>query len=413
MAAATGLPTRAIGYVTNPGSTPYFSSNLDADEMTAALTWPSNLRVYDQMCREDSQIAAIFRAVTLPIRRTRYRLDPQGASEQVVRLVSEDLGLPVAGRDPADFPGRPRPTFAWREHLRLSLLHLRYGHMPFERVYELVDGQARLARLSPRMPRTISRIEVADTGDLVALEQDFSARIPARRLVMYVNEREGANWLGVSLLRPAYKHWLIKDRLLRVQAQAIDRNGMGIPLYTASEGMQGGDMEAGLNTASSIRAGDNSGTAVPAGAKLELLGVMGQVPSAMDPINYHDQQIARAMLAHFLNLGTQTSSATGSYNLGSQFADFFAMSLQTIADEICEVVSRQVIEDLVDVNFGPGEPCPVLVCDDIGAQHDLTANAIQVLVQSGAIQPDEALEQFLRLRFGLPMASGNHTPRRR
>jgi hypothetical protein len=33
---------------------------------------------------------------------------------------------------------------------------------------------------------------------------------------------------------PAYKHWLIKDRLLRTWAQTIDRNGMGLPVYTGA-----------------------------------------------------------------------------------------------------------------------------------------------------------------------------------
>ena len=40
------------------------------------------------------------------------------------------------------------------------------------------------------------------------------------RLVMYVNDREGGNWLGQSLLRPAYKFWLLKDRLLRVMRRS-------------------------------------------------------------------------------------------------------------------------------------------------------------------------------------------------
>lgn len=411
---AKNVPTRELGYV-NPYAQVFYQANYDADEITAALVWPNNLRVYDQMVREDSQISAVLRAVTLPIRRTAYRIDPQAASDDVVRLVAEDLGLPVLGRDPKDFAPRPGSTFSWGEHLRQALLELRYGHMFFERVYEIIGGQARLAKLSPRMPRTIYLINVAANGDLLSIEQlapgAAAVTIPANRIVAYVNEMEGANWFGTSLLRAAYKHWLIKDRLLRVQAQSIDRNGMGIPVYKGAPDKDGEDMDAGLDTASSIRSGDNSGTAIPAGSELELMGVTGTLPNAMEPINYHDQQIARAMLAHFLNLGTQTSSATGSYNLGSQFADFFAMSLQTIAEHVCDVATRSVIADLVAVNFGPDTPIPRLICDDIGSQHDATAQAILMLVQAGALAPDRALEQFLRLRYGMPMAdSANPMP---
>ncbi|TDB78748.1 hypothetical protein E1091_19625, partial [Micromonospora fluostatini] len=98
-------------------------------------------------------------------------------------------------------------------------------------------GWARLRKLAERMPRTIERIEAAPDGGLVSVLQ-YSSRtggraqpIPVSRLVAYVLDREGGNWLGRSVLRSCYKNWLIKDRLLRVQAQTIERNGMGVPLY--------------------------------------------------------------------------------------------------------------------------------------------------------------------------------------
>lgn len=413
---AKAVPTRELGYVSSSSAQSFYGQGIDllvdADEITAALMWPNNLRIYDQMRREDSQVAGVLRAVTLPIRRTQYRINKQAARPEVVQLVAEDLGLPVLGEDPAKYPRRRSQSFSWQNHLRQALFYLHYGHMFFEQVYDVSSGMARLAKLAPRMPRTIYSMQVASDGGLISIEQiapgmatgAMTVTIPVRRLVGYVHEMEGANWLGTSLLRPAYKHWLIKDRLLRVQAQAIERNGMGIPVYTGAEDKLGEDLADGLATAGSIRAGDNSGTSIPASSKLELMGVTGTLPNAMEPINYHDQQIARTMLAHFLNLGTQTSSATGSYNLGAQFADFFAMSLQTVAEHICDVVTQHVIEDMVTLNWGEDEPCPRLVCDDIGSQNDPTAQAILMLAQAGALEPDRTLEQFLRLRFGLPMA---------
>jgi len=421
MMARQPFPVREKGYVNPDAATGtgvgFYGVNFDADEQNSALQWPESLRVYDQMYRNDSQVSGVLRAVTLPIRRTTYRLDPQGASPDVVRLVAEDLGLPVKGGNPDEFPQRARSTFSWADHLRMALLELRYGHMIFERVYEVVDGQARLKVLSPRMPRTVASINVAQDGSLVSVEQlapsgmtgtSATVLIPAARLVVYVNELEGANWLGASLLRPAYKHWIIKDRLMRVQAQTIERNGMGIPVYTAAEDES--DLAGGLKIASSVRAGDNSGTSIPNGSQFELKGVSGTLPNAMDPINYHDQQIARAMLAHFLNLGTQTSSATGSYNLGSTFSDFFTMSLQTIADHICDVATRQVVADMVAVNFGPDAAVPRVVCDDIGSQMDATAQAILYLSQAGMLSADDQTEAYIRLRFGLPMADPSSRP---
>lgn len=409
--AANALPTTEIGSVEGrPTTGGFYSTAYDADEMTAAMTYPNNLRVYAQMCREDSQIAGTMRAITLPIRRNRHWIDPQAARPEVVQLVAGDLGLPVAGMDPGQFPQPRSRSFSFPTHLQQALLCLRYGHMFFEQVYDVSTGVAHLAKLAPRMPRTITAIKVAADGGLVAIEQEGATRpIPVNRLVAYVHEMEGADWRGTSILRPAYKHWLIKDRLLRVQAQAIDRNGMGVPIYTGAEDKDGTDLAEGLRIASGIRSGDNAGVALPAGASLTMRGVEGTVPDAMNPINYHDQQIARAMLAHVLNLGTQSSSATGSYNLGSQFYDILSMSLQTIDDMVCDVITRHVIEDLVTVNYGPDEPAPRLIGDDIGSQHDATPQAILALMQAGAISPDRGLEQSLRLRFGLPLAPADQT----
>jgi phage gp29-like protein len=216
------------------------------------------------------------------------------------------------------------------------------------------------------------------------------------RLVAYVHDREGGNWLGSSLLRPAYKHWLIKDRLLRVDAQTIERNGMGVPLYKGADGET--DLSAGLTMAKSWRAGESAGSSIPFGADMVLRGVEGTLPNAQPSIRYHDEQIARAVLAHFLNLGTQT----GSWALGTTFADFFTLSLQTLAQQIADVATQHIIEDLVDINFGPAEPAPRIVFDEIGSRQAATAAALKALRDAGLVIPDEQLEQAIRQQYGLP-----------
>ncbi|MCZ7434772.1 hypothetical protein O7598_00005, partial [Micromonospora sp. WMMC241] len=322
-------PVNEIGYAHLGGN--WWTSD---DEPTPELRWPESVAVYDAMRSQDSQVGSVLRAVTYPLRRTPWRLDPAGARDEVVRLVAEDLGLPVAGRNPEPMP-RTRDRFSWSEHLRLALLMLPFGFMPFEQVYRIDEqGRARLRKLAERMPRTIEKIDVAPDGGLVSITQygaktEQRARpIPVDRLVVYVLEREGGNWLGRSVLRSCYKNWLIKDRLLRVQAQTIERNGMGVPLYEGAEGEE--DLTKGAQMAQAWRAGQSAGSAIPHGAKMRLLGVEGSLPDADKPIRYHDEQIARAVLAHFLNLGTQT----GSWALGTTFADFFTLSLQTLAQQI-------------------------------------------------------------------------------
>jgi len=394
-------PVSEIGYAQNVATNGWWTQ-LD-DEPTPELRWPRSVEVYDAMRSQDSQVTSVLRAVTLPVRRTPWHIDPAGARDEVVRLVAEDLGLPVVGDPlPVDPPLRTRDRFSWPEHLRQALLMLPFGHMFFEQVYRVDNGLARLRKLAPRMPRTIEEVKVAEDGGLIAIRQ-YAAKtglpqrdIPVNRLVAYVHEREGGNWLGRSLLRPAYKNWLIKDRLLRVDAQTIERNGMGIPVYEAAEGET--DLSSGLEMAKKWRAGDSSGAATPSGAKLRLAGVEGELPTALPSIRYHDEQIGRAVLAHFLNLGTQT----GSWALGSTFADFFTLSLQTLAQQVADTVTQHVVEDMVDVNFGETEPAPRITFDEIGSRQAATAQAIKMLTDAGILLPDRALEEAARQQFGLP-----------
>lgn len=389
------------------------------EEKAPELRWPDNLDVYDSMRRQDGQVISVLRAVQLPIRRTTWRIDPAGASPEVVQFVASNLGLPVAGQDPEPLP-RVGGRFSWSEHLHLALTSLVFGHSFFEQTYRIAPDangvpRAWLRKLGWRPPKTISKIDVAADGGLIAIEQGGIGtgqhRMKVDRLVAYVNDREGGNWLGQSLLRPAYKYWLLKDRLLRVQAQTIDRNGMGVPVYTAPEipkdiyeaeeytRRQDGFVAAGLKIAQAFRSGRSSGASLPHSAEMKLLGVEGTLPDADKPIRYYDEQIARAVLAHFLNLGTET----GSWALGSTFADFFTLSLQTVALSIADTATQHIVEDLVEINYGPDEPSPRITFDEIGSQQRITAEAIKSLVDAGVIRPDEDLEQFVRQLFALPV----------
>ena len=402
-------PVTEKGY-SNAASSSFWAVDM-GDETTPELRWPLSVAVYDAMRRQDAQVASVLRAVTLPVRRTTWRLDGMGCAPEVVELVAADLGLPVVGGgEQASRVDRTQDRFSWAEHLRMALLMLPFGHSFFEQVYRFDEqGRVRLRKLAPRLPKTIAAINVAADGGLVSIEQDAvvggrKVVIPVSQLVAYVHDREGGNWLGSSLLRPAYKHWVIKDRLLRIQTQTIERNGMGIPLYKGAEGET--SLDKGIALAKAWRAGNEAGAGVPHGADLLLRAPEGTLPNAEPAIRYQDEQIARAVLAHFLNLGTQT----GSWALGSTFADFFTLSLQALAMQVADTATQHIVEDLVDFNFGPSEPAPRIVFDEIGSQQVATAQALKLLLDGGAIFPDRDLEEALRQQYGLPPKASPTAP---
>ena len=416
-------PKVELGYTNAfPGMLSAYSQ-WDQMEQVPELLWPNSIRTFTRMFREDTRITSVYYALTLPIRRTQWRIEPNGARDEVVEFVAANLGLPVQGGDDAAPTRRVRGRFSWSQHLQWALLYLIFGHSVFEQVYRIGDdGMAYLKKLAPRPASTIAFWDVAIDGGLEGIQQwppgtsfgaplggtsvgmTWAKQIPTSRLVVYVRDPDPGVWIGNSILRPAYKNWLLKDELMRIEATAARRNGVGVPVVTAppdvSQAESGPNaLQPYLNIAQSIRGGNNAGVALPNGATVNIKGVEGQLPSGFirQAIEYHDKQMALAALAHFLNL-----DRGGSYALASVQADTFTQGVQEVAEWIRDTAQAHVVEDLVDINFGPDEPTPLLVVDDIGAQQDASAASLQMLVNSGLLTPDPHLEAYERQTMGLP-----------
>lgn len=423
--APTVAPRTEKGYVV---SQPAWAGPLDQFEIVPELQWPNSVQTYTKMGREDARIASVLRAIGLPIRRTTWRIRPNGARDEVTQFVATNLGLPIEGvSDDVPTP-RMRDRFSWRQHLQQALTYQQFGHSVFEQVYR-IDGtgpaRAVLHKLAPRPQSSIAYWQVGTDGGLIGIQQwpagtfaapgmflaaptSMGTLIDVSRLVVYCRDPDPGVWTGNSLLRPAYKHWKLKDELIRIEAAAARRHGIGVPWIkgNASDSEDETRMDELLKIASQYSGGASSGLALTEG---EEAGIMSPTGTPMDPrraIEYHDHQMALVALAHFLNL----DGKGGSYALASVQADTFVQSVQTVADDIRDVAQAHVVEDLVDVNWGPDEPAPLLVCDEIGSRQDATAAALQMLVNAGLLTPDERLELFVRQATGLPAPDPNAPP---
>jgi hypothetical protein len=383
-------------------------------ELIPDLIWPNSVQTYARM-RHDPQLTAILAAYSLPIRRAAWAIDPAGCRDEVVQLVADDLGLPVLGTDVKPGPARRRGV-RWADHVRLALGSLTYGFAPFERRYEIRDGRARLVNLGERLPHTIGAINLHRDGTIASVQQDIapaSHPIPAARLAWYVHEREGANWAGRSILRASYGAWLLKHEVWRVHATSIRRFGMGVPSVTAPVGATPGQVAEAQRLASAMRVGDQSGVGMPNGFQLAITGMTGSVPDAMAFIHYLDQQMSRSALAGLMDLG---DTSNGSRALGQSFLDLFLLSLQAVADEIADTATSGqpgipgIVTQLVDYNWGENEPAPRIVVQDVGSRPEVTAEALDLLIRSKAIDPDPELEAFVRKMWKLPERSPDAPP---
>lgn len=426
----TDAPTNELG--TPGGIAPTFGRVVGGSdgfyveglEVNADLRFPASAIVYDRMRKEDGQVASVARAITYPILNANRRL--VGGRPEVRAFVERELGLDVSAEE-AELGRRRRRRegIVLRDHYREALSCLWFGFMPFEQVYEVgpalpgLEDPAReeelgttlyahLRKLAPRPPRTLSEVRVARDGGLVGVMQLGAATsrpgmpgsgevlIPTDRLVMYVNEREGADWTGNSLLRAAYKHWLLKDALIRLGAQIVERNGMGIPFVSYTDPA---DRAKALALAKGLRAGAEAGGALAPGMSVSVVGVSGSTTDELPRVKYHDESIGRSLLAMFLNLGHDN----GARALGATFVDYFLLAVNSIIRNLDETVTEHIIRDLVELNYGADEAYPVLRTDDLTAESTPTAEALKALADAGLLTADRELEQDVRRRYGLPV----------
>lgn len=416
-----------------------WSGWLETWEDTKELTFPLSLKVYDRIRRSDSQVTAMIAAADLPILGTRWSLDGDGCDPRVVQAAAAEFGLDLPTREVRR--RRRRGTgIVWRDVIRHALLCRPFGFMPFEQVYGVGPpgpGQEgtglpatmyHVAKLAPRMPRSITGIDVAPDGGLIGVRQMVpvatgpgastgragSHVAPVRleerllerdRLVMFVNDREGGDWTGRSILRATYGHWLIKVALMKLGPMIAERNGMGVPVVYYGDGT---DRAEALEYAKGFRAGDEAGAALPEGKmRAELLGVTGSLRDELPLLKYHDEAIGRSALAMFLNLGHDN----GARSLGETFVDYFLKAETATLGHLEDTLTEYVVRDWVEANYGADEPYPVVKADELAADQAPTAEALGALVAGGILSADAGLEDEIRRRYRLPALPEDH-PRR-
>jgi hypothetical protein len=296
------------------------------------------------MRKQDAQVSSVLRAVNSPIIRTGWYLDGTAAADEVTEFIASNLGLPIKGAGPRGQPpraaARPGPVLLERATSRPRCCACRSGTPTSSRSTATTPrarpgcassrtGPPRRTIPGQRRPRRRPGLDRAVLPRLLAHRGDD--RQPGTRHPGQPARGLRAGPRGRQLARHEHPAAGVQELAAQGPGAAhlvdhVDRNGAASRSTRRREG-EPTSRRQGL--AQGVRAGDNAGGAIPYGAKLELIRASGHLPDIDKFVRYQDEQIARAVLAHFLNLGTQT----GSWALGSTFADFFTLSLQAIAED--------------------------------------------------------------------------------
>ena len=111
-----------------------------------------------------------------------------------------------------------------------------------------------------------------------------------------------------------------------------------------------------------------------------------------ESIAHHNREISKNILAQFLELW---ATGGGSYALSEDQSDLFLISLSAIARQIAETLNRDLIKQLVDLNFtlAENQTYPKLKFNKLGeVDYEKLSSSLSTLASAGIIKPDNDLE---------------------
>ena len=234
-----------------------------------------------------------------------------------------------------------------------------FGLSLTEKIYSnvTVDGQTYVG-ISEFRGRDPSSFEfyTDEFGTLNRVVQNVAVRrvdVDMSRMIHYVHSPEFDPFYGRSDLREAYRAWYVKDRLVTLWVNYLERMAGG--LIQALRDQNASPNSADITALQEIlkNAQGAMGVIMPTGMKLEV-----STPPTTDAYEkactFFDLAIAKALLVPNL-LGVSHTGQTGSYSQSDTQLVAFFWTLNADAARLESCINEQLIKDLGDQNFGDGE----------------------------------------------------------
>lgn len=376
------------------------NGTIHADEFLPELRGRNAIRKYREMRDNDSTIGAVMYATEQVLRDVKFMVVPSDESDEqavaeakFVESVLEDMDHTLD------------------DHISEALSFLTFGFMPFEVVYKrrigpyerspkknskYSDGRIGVRKIAARAPWTIDRFDVDyQSGDVKGFYQSTanvlgSSYIPMNKAVLYRTTSINGDPTGRSVLRNAYTSYTRLNTIQQYEAIGIERELAGIPHaeipaeYLSPDATD--DQVAFRNNLESILKDvkfNEQGYLItpsdtypgkdgePTNQKLVTIRLMssdGNRNIDIDPVvKRYQHDIARSVLSEFLMLG---GGSQGSYALSKSKTDLFLRALEAYIQTIVDVLNKQLVERLWQLNGLDYKYLPKIVAGDV-APHDL------------------------------------------
>lgn len=343
---------------------------------------------YRQMKRIDPVIRGVLNALKQPILRATPTIKPASEDNEDLEIAKE-IESNLFEND----------HFTYEQWLKNILYYFEFGFALLEKEFELVDGKWRWKNWHHRRPETISKWN-SDRGELRSVVQEAfdvdsqkfvtTKPIKQRNIFHIANEMEGLNFQGESVIRSAYRSFLSKDRLIRLQNVQAERGAVGVPhgIAKSANATKKAEMIAALQN---LRSHEESYLVSSEGDfELGFFGGKDFFGLDLKPyIEFHNNEIVEAVGAGFTQQA-KGDSAQGSRAKQEADIDFFALALESHANHVEAINNNgsfgmQHIRQIVDLNHKNVKKYPKLEIAKI-SQDD-----VKSLMESLKIAKDNGL----------------------
>lgn len=403
--AQNGQPQRVIIHTEPTGSSgTEIYSGYYSEEYLQTLRGTQAADIWDQVRRSDAKIRMCLKAVKAPILGAQWTV--RAASQEEKHQKQAELVEHIL------FNGLPQ---SFTQQLQEILTFLDFGFSIFEVLHGIEIGHPKfgnfntIKKMAWRSPRTIERWNLQpQTGKLLSVSQyaygdlQKTVDIPGEFLVVFTNEKEGDNYEGISALRACYGPWKRKNTYQKLMAIGMEKYAVPTPKMKVPAGKENSKEYSNAKLVlEKFVSHQQQYVLYPEGWDLDFASSTNfDAQKIQDAIVRENAEIASAFMVNFLELGQQQS---GSWALSNDLSDFALLSIQYVADYICEILNGTVVKQIIDMNYGKQDEYPTLVCSGIkdkpGKEY---AEIIKLLVDGKVVTPDPELEEELREKYGLP-----------
>jgi hypothetical protein len=355
----------------------------------------------DMMRRSDPTVRMILRALKLPLLSQNWFIEKKEESPEAD--FQKKLFEKVIFEDVSE---------SFTKLLAEILTFYEFGYSLFEKVHGVSYDRDlglynTITRLAYRSQRTIERFHVDKNGKLVSVYQEADGdtqrniNIPSQFVVHFSPEQEGDNYEGISCLRACYGPWLRKNEFLKLMAAGIEKYAIPTPvLKVPSDKSTSEEFDNAIDALECYTSNQSAYLTYPEGWELDISPVTFDSDKVRAVIDKENLEMTNANLVAFLLLGQGSS---GSYSLSKDLSDFFSQTLQAAADHISEVFERHIMKDVLNLNRPGMKVLCSLRCDNLRDSADQEfANTLKAFTDSGVVQKDKPLEEFVREKYKYP-----------